>query len=76
MNRMPIVNFPQVLTVVAAVAIIVFAAVVVPKLGSSGSGFRNVVIILFANFQVNRRGVSPLGPRLPQFAGPACRTVE
>lgn len=40
------------MTVVGAAAIIVFAFVVVPKIGSSSSGFRNVVIILFANFQI------------------------
>lgn len=69
-------GFAQVLTVGAAVAIIVFAAVVVPKLGSSGSGFRNVVIILFANFQVSRRGVAPLEPHLSWFAGPVSCTIE
>ena len=42
----------QAFTVAASVAVVVFAAVVVPKLGSSTDGFRNVVIILFANFQV------------------------
>lgn len=42
----------QVLTLGAVIAIVVFAAVVVPRLGSSASGFRNVVIILFANFEV------------------------
>lgn len=43
----------QLLTVLGAAAIIIFAVVIVPKLGSSkGSGFRNVIIVLTANFQV------------------------
>lgn len=56
----------QVLTLGAVIAIVVFAAVVVPRLGSSASGFRNVVIILFANFEV------PLSAPLCPAGGQAC----
>ena len=31
---------------------VVFAVVVVPNLGSTSDGFRNVVIIFFANLQI------------------------
>jgi hypothetical protein len=43
----------QVLTLLGVTAVIVFVVVVVPKLGSSKStGFRNLIIVLTANFQV------------------------
>jgi hypothetical protein len=40
------------LTTTAVAAVIVFALVVVPALGSAYDGFRNVVIIVFANMQI------------------------
>ncbi len=60
---------PQALTLVAITAIIVFAVVVVPKLGSTTDGFRNVVIIFFANFQV-RNCVLPAAAALCQQSKP------
>ena len=41
-----------VLSLIAVAAVAVFAAVVVPALGSASDGFRNVVIIFFANLQI------------------------
>ena len=44
----------QVLTLLGVTAVIVFVVVVVPKLGSSKSaGFRNLIIVLTANFQAS-----------------------
>lgn len=40
------------LTTTGVAAVIVFALVVVPALGSAYDGFRNVVIIVFANLQI------------------------
>jgi hypothetical protein len=43
-----------VLTLLGVTAVIVFVVVVVPKLGSSKSaGFRNLIIVLTANFQAS-----------------------
>lgn len=42
----------MVMLVVVIVAVVVFAFVIVPRIGSSSSGFRNVIIIVFANFQI------------------------
>ena len=44
----------QVLTLLGVTAVIVFVVVVVPKLGSrKRTGFRNLIIVLTANFQAS-----------------------
>jgi hypothetical protein len=45
----------QLLTLLGVTAVIVFLVVIVPKLGTrKGAGFRNLIIVLTANFQVRR----------------------
>ncbi len=53
------------LTTTGVAAVIVFVLVVVPALGSAYDGFRNVVIIVFANLQI----VAIIGqvPGVPAF---------
>ena len=57
---------PQLLTVLAVTAVIVFAVVIVPKLGRRrADGFRNVIIILFANLQASSLNLPMESTRAP-----------